>query len=55
VAISDNLETISEKHLVTPFNSKAMALVSGKNWREIHHDFNGKFGYAAIKNRYCSM
>jgi predicted GH43/DUF377 family glycosyl hydrolase len=26
VAISDNLETIKEKHLVTPFNAKAMAL-----------------------------
>lgn len=34
VAVSDDLETISEKHLVTPFNSKAMILfperVNGK-------------------------
>jgi len=34
VAISDDLETISEKHIVTPFNAKAMALfperVNGK-------------------------
>ena len=34
VAISDDLKTITEKHLVTPFNAKAMALfperISGK-------------------------
>ncbi len=34
VAVSDDLETVSEKHLVTPFNSKAMILfperVNGK-------------------------
>lgn len=36
VAISDNLETIREKHLVTTFNSKAMAFfpenIGGKMW-----------------------
>lgn len=34
VAVSENLETVNERHLVTPFNSKAMALfperVNGK-------------------------
>ncbi|MDQ3014776.1 MAG: hypothetical protein M3Q73_02860, partial [bacterium] len=35
LAISKDLETISEKHLVTPFNSKAMALFPEK--------INGKF------------
>lgn len=30
VAISDDLKTIKEKHLVTPFNAKAMALFSEK-------------------------
>lgn len=30
VAISDDLETITEKHLVTPFNTKAMALFPEK-------------------------
>ncbi|MEI8328136.1 MAG: hypothetical protein WCG02_03290 [Candidatus Taylorbacteria bacterium] len=38
VAISDDLETITEKHLVTTFNSKGMALFSEK--------INGK--YAAL-------
>lgn len=36
VAISKNLETITEKHLVTPFNAKGMALfperIGGKLW-----------------------
>jgi len=36
LAISKNLETIGEKHLVTPFNAKAMALfpekINGKIW-----------------------
>ena len=36
VAISKDLKTIQEKHLVTPFNSKAMALfpekINGKMW-----------------------
>ena len=36
VAISKNLKTIDEKHLVTPFNAKAMALfperIKGKMW-----------------------
>lgn len=36
VAISKNLETVEEKHLVTPFNAKAMALfpekINGKIW-----------------------
>jgi len=36
VAITDNLEKIKEKHLVTPFNAKAMALfpkkINGKIW-----------------------
>lgn len=30
VAVSDDLETIREKHLVTPFNAKAMALFPGR-------------------------
>lgn len=36
LAISDDLETIQEKHLITPFNAKAMALfpekINGKFW-----------------------
>ena len=36
LAISKDLETISEKHLITPFNAKAMALfpekIDGKMW-----------------------
>lgn len=36
VAVSEDLETVSEKHLVTPFNAKAMTLFSeeigGKMW-----------------------
>ena len=36
LAISKDLETIQEKHLVTPFNAKAMALfpekINGKMW-----------------------
>jgi len=36
VALSDDLKTIKEKHLVTPFNAKAMALfpakINGKYW-----------------------
>ncbi len=38
LAISENLETVSEKHLITPFNAKGMSLFSEK--------INGK--YAAI-------
>jgi len=36
LAISKNLKTVEEKHLVTPFNAKAMALfpekITGKIW-----------------------
>ena len=44
LAISKNLETIQEKHLVTPFNAKAMALfpekIEGKMWAllTVHSD-----------------
>ncbi|MGB7957689.1 MAG: hypothetical protein WCF77_02500 [Minisyncoccia bacterium] len=30
VAVSDDLKTVAEKHLVTPFNAKAMALFPGR-------------------------
>ncbi len=40
VAISPDLETITEKHLVTPFNAKAMALFPEK----IGRGKNGKLG-----------
>ncbi len=42
VAISDDLKTIKEKHLVTPFNAKAMALFPEK--------INGKMGALVTVN-----
>lgn len=36
VAVSKDLETITEKHLVTPFNAKAMALFPDKIGGKIH-------------------
>ncbi|MEM2497476.1 MAG: hypothetical protein QXR81_03785 [Candidatus Nezhaarchaeales archaeon] len=44
LAISDDLKTVKEKHLVTPFNAKAMALfperINGKVWAilSVHTD-----------------
>ena len=38
VAITDDCKTIKEKHLVTPFNAKAMALFPGADWRQDRGD-----------------
>lgn len=44
VAISDDLKTVAEKHLVTPFNAKAMAMFSER----VGKDKDGKGGKIAV-------